>query len=226
LSASGWERVGAFSGFLFVALYFAAFFGLQDLDFPPAGSASAAQIRSFVEREQFRMALATVSFAAAWSAFLVFVGSIRLPGSVPDSLRRLEWIAASAGLLVAGLSLAGVGLQAEVMFADTTTDEATIVSQWALFDASGGLPGITPFLRAVFVAAVSGVLVREPAPWRWIGWFGLAVAAVNVLGGIDFVVPADLSLTGHPLLDLLAFLGWILAASAVLLVKPRELSEA
>jgi len=222
VSTIAWERLGAISGLLFVVLYFMAFFGLQDLDFPPAGSASAEQIRSFIEREQPRVALATVSYAAAWAAFLWFVGGIRSAGAAPDSVRRLEWVAASAGVIVAGLSLAGVGLQAEIVLADPTTDEATILSQWALFDASGGLFGVTPLLRAVFVGALSLVAMREGGLWRWLGWFGLAVTAANVLGAIDFVIPADWSLTGDPLLDLLAFLAWIVFASVVLLVQRRD----
>lgn len=226
MSVPGWHRVGAVSGFLFVALYLTAFFGLQDLNFPPAGSASAAQIRSFIEGGQLRTALATVSYTAAWAAFLWFIGSIRSPGSAPDSVRRLEFVAASAGVLVAGLSLAGIGLQAEIMLSDPTTDEATLVSQWALFDASGGLSGVTPVIRAVFAGALSVVFMREGGMWRWAGWLGVGVAAVNVLGGIDFVIPADWSLTGHPLLDLLAFMGWILVASVVLLVKGREPADA
>jgi len=222
VSTIAWERLGAISGLLFVVLYFTAFFGLQDLDFPPAGSASAEEIRSFIEREQPRIALATISYAAAWTAFLWFVAGIRMTATAPDSVRRLEWVAASAGVIVAGLSLAGVGLQAEIVLSDPTTDEATILSQWALFDASGGLFGVTPILRAVFIGALSLVAIREGGLWRWLGWFGLAVTAANVLGGIDFVIPADWSLTGHPLLDLLAFLAWILFASVVLLVQRRD----
>ena len=222
MSTIAWERLGAISGLLFVVLYFTAFFGLQDLDFPPAGSASAEEIRSFIEREQPRIALATISYAAAWTAFLWFVAGIRMTATAPDSVRRLEWVAASAGMILAGLSLAGVGLQAEIVLSDPTTGEATILSQWALFDASGGLFGVTPILRAVFIGALSLVAMREGGLWRWLGWFGLAVTAANVLGGIDFVIPADWSLTGHPLLDLLAFLAWILFASVVLLVQRRD----
>jgi len=222
VSTPGGERVGAVSGFLFVAFFLTAFVGLQDLDFPAAGSVSAAEIQSFVEREQLRVALATLSYTAGWAAFLWFIGSMRKLGAVSDSVRRLEWVAASAGVLVAGLALAGVALQSEIMLSDQTTDVATIVSQWALFDASGGLFGITPVLRAVFVGALSLVAIRDSGPMRWLGWFGLLVAAANVLGGIDFVIPADWSLTGHPLVDLMAFLAWILLASVVLLVTSRE----
>jgi hypothetical protein len=218
----GWERVGALSGFLFVGLFFTAFFGLQDLDFPPAGSASGEQIHSFFEREQFRRALATVSYAASWTAFLWFIGSIRSPATAPDGVRRLEWVATSAGVLVAGLALAGVALQSEILISDPTTDEATLVSQLALFDASGGLFGITPFLRATFVGALSIVALREGGSMRWLGYFGLLVAAANVLGGIDYVIPADWSLTGHPLLDLIAFLAWIVAASVTMVVEVRD----
>ena len=218
MSTHGWERIGAISGLLFVALFFTAFFGLQDLDFPPAGSASAEEIRAFFERERPRMAFATLGFTAGWTAFLWFIGSIRSPGTAPDGVRRLESVATGAGVIVAGLALAGVALHSEFVFADPTTDAATLVSQLALFDASGGLFGITPFLRAVFVGALSIVALRDGGSMRWLGWFGLLVAATNVLGGIDYVIPADWSLTGHPLLDLIAFLAWILAASIGLLV--------
>jgi len=226
VSTPGWERVGAISGFVFVALFLAAFFGLQDLDFPPAGSASAEQIRSFFDRERARMALSTVSYTAAWTAFLCLIGGIRSPGTARDSVRRLEGVATTAGVLVAGLALAGVALQSEILLADPTTDEATLVSQLALFDASGGLFGITPFLRAVFVGALSIVALRDGGTTRWLGRLGLLVTAINVLGGIDYVSPADWSLTGHPFVDLFAFLAWVLAASVVLLVeRPSALGE-
>jgi len=214
----GWERAGAISGLAFVALFLVAFFGLQDFDFPPAGTASGEQIQAFFERERVRMALATVAYAVAWTAFLSFVAGIRSPATASDSVRRLEGVATYAGVLVAGLALAAVSLQAEILLADPTTDAATLVSQLALFDASNGFFGITPFPRAAFVGALSIVALREGGVRRSLGSFGFLVAAINILGGIDFVIPAKWSLTGDPLLDLVAFLAWILAASVVLLV--------
>lgn len=224
LRMPGWERVGAFSGFVFVALFLIAFFGLQDFDFPPAGSASGEQIKAFFEREQVRMALSTVAYAAAWTAFLFFIGGIRSPGTAPDSVRRLAGVATYAGVLLAGLALAAVALQSEILLADPTTDAATLVSQLALFDASNGFFGITPFPRAAFVGALSIVALREGGVRRWLGFFGILVAAINVLGAIDFVIPAQWSLTGDPLLDLVAFLAWIVAASVALVVAKRESS--
>jgi len=221
----GWMRIGGISGFAFVTLFFIAFFGLQDLDFPPAGTASPEQIRAFFNHEQSRMALSTISYAAAWTAFLWFMSAIRSPSTAPDGVRRLDWVATSAGVLVAGLALAGVTMQAEILLADPTTDAATLVSQLTLFDASGGLFSITPFPRAAFVAALSvGSFLGNGLP-RWLGSFGLLVAGVNVLGGIDFVLPTDWSLTGHPLLDLLAFLAWVLVAS-VTLIRRRVTNSA
>lgn len=217
-----WARVGAISGVVFVALFLTAFVGLQDHEFPPAGSASPAQIRSFFDHEQFRVALGTVSYVVAWTAFLWFIASVRSPVTTSDSVRLLEGVAASTGMLVAGLHLAGVALQSEIVLADATTDGATLVSQLALYDASGGLFGITPFLRAAFVGALAAVLIRRDASMRWLGYFGLLVAAANVLGGIDYGLPADFSLTGHPLLDLIAFLAWIVAASVALVLKERH----
>ena len=219
MSSPGWQRAAALSGFVFVALFLVAFFGLQDFDFPPAGSASGEQIHAFFEREQGRMALSTVCYAAAWTAFLVFIGGIRSSDTAPDNVRRLERVASYAGVLVAGLALASVALQAEILLADPTTDDATLVSQLALFDASNGFFGITPFLRAAFVGALSIIALGEARFSRWLGYFGLLVATINVLGGIDYVIPADWSLTGDPLLDLVAFLVWILAASVVLVFE-------
>jgi len=213
-----WNRVGGASGLVFVALYFTAFFWLQNLDSPAAGSASAAEIREFIAQESLPTALAALASMVAWAAFLWFIGSIRSPVA-SEGQRRLEWVAASAGILLAGLSLANVALRSEVVLHDPTADDATLLAQWALYDASGGLSGITPLLRATFVGALSIVAMPNGGPMRWLGWFGLLVATANVLGGIDYSIAADWSLTIDPLFDLIAFMAWVLGASVLLLVR-------
>jgi hypothetical protein len=219
MTTSGWQLTGAASGLLFVVLYLTAFGVVQNPDYPPAGSGPPDQFLAFAEAERGRMALATVMYVTAWGAFLFFMGGIRSPRSAPDSIHRLEAVGTGAGLLVVGLSLAGTGLQAEILLADPTTDPATLLSQWALFDASGGLLGITPLLRAVFVGTLAVVALRSGGIVRWVGWFGIVVAALNALGAVDYVNTASWSLTGHPLLDLYAFLAWVAMASVAQLLR-------
>lgn len=211
-----WQRIAASAGMLFVALFLVAF-GLDIKDFPEAGSASAKEIEAFIEEQRVRIGLSTASYALAWAAFLWFIGRLRSALSRAEPEQLLATVAFGGGLLTAGLFLAGTALQSEIIFADlATNDEVTLLAQWALFDASGGFFAMTPLFKAVFVGAAALAILRRGGLPRWLGWAGLLAAIANFVGGFDYLAPPGRSFTGHPLVDLFAFLVWVSLASGVL----------
>jgi hypothetical protein len=211
-----WDRIGASSGLLFFAL-FAVAFGLELADFPDPGLVAPEGIVAFVGAHRTRLGLVAVTYALSAMVFLWFLGSLRSALARVETTQGLSSIAFGGGLLTAGLLLAFSGLQLEIVFADfTTVQEPAVVSRWVLFDASGGLLAITPFPRAVFLGSASLVIVRNRGIPRWLGWFGLVGAIINLIGGFDLLAPPDVSLTGHPLADLIVFLIWVLLASGIL----------
>ena len=212
----GWERIGASTGLLFFAFFLAAF-GLELADFPDPGLVRADEIVAFVEAHRTRLGLVAVTYALSGMAFLWFLGSLRTALAKGEATQRLSSIAFGAGILTAGLLLAFSGLQLEIVFADfTTLQEPAVVGRWVLFDASGGLLGITPFPRAVFLGSASLVILRYGGFPLWLGWFGLVGAIVNLMGGFDLLATPSISFTGHPLADLFLFLIWVMLASVIL----------
>jgi hypothetical protein len=211
-----WERIGASAGLLFFAILLRAF-GLELTDFPDPGLVQASEIVEFVEANRTRLGQVATMYAVAGMVFLWFLGSLRSVLVKLEPTPRLSSIGFGAGILIAGLLLVLSGLQLEIVFADFTTfNEQAVVARWALFDASGGFIGISPFPRAVFLAAMSLAVVRHGGLPRWLGWFGLLAAIVNLLGGFDYLASPNVTFTGHPLADLAVFLIWVLLASAIL----------
>lgn len=214
-----WERIGATSGMLFVVLFLMAF-GWELHDFPDAGLVAADEIVAFVEAHRSRFGLVAVVYASSWTAFLWFMGSLRSALAKVEATQRLSSIASGSGFVVAGLFLALLGLQMEIVFADfTTVEEAAVVGRWVLFDATAGLFGITPFPRAVFLGSASLVILRSGGFPRWLGWFGVVAAIVNLVGGFDYLAPPNISFTGHSLADLMVFVIWVLLASGSLVLS-------
>jgi hypothetical protein len=212
-----WERIGASAGILFFAIFSTAF-GLELADFPDPGLVQADEIVGFVEANRQRLGGVAIMYAIAGMVFLWFLGSLRSRLGKLEPTPRLSSIGFGAGVLIAGLLLTLSGLQLEILFADFTTLNAqAVVGRWVLFDASGGLIGISPFPRAVFLAAMSLVVVRYSGLPRWLGWVGLLGALANLLGGLDYLAPTDVTFTGHPLADLAVFLIWVLLASVLLM---------
>jgi hypothetical protein len=219
----GWERIGASTGLFFFAFFLAAF-GLELADFPDPGLVAAEEIVAFVDADRTRLGLVSVTYALSGMLFLWFLGSLRTALAKVEATQRLSSISFGGGILTAGLILAFSGLQLEIVFADfTTLEEQAVVGRWVLFDASGGLLGITPFPRAVFLGSASLVILRCGGFPRWLGWFGVVGAMVNLIGGVDFLAPPNFSLTGHPLADLVLFLIWVLLTSVILVWFPPQL---
>ena len=211
-----WERIGAATGIVFVVLFLLAF-GLELHDFPDPGLVGADEIVMFIEANQSRLGLVTILYAVSWTAFLWFMGSLRSRLATVEPSQRLSSVAFGAGILIAALSLVMSGLRAEIVLADfTTAVDAAVTGRWALYDASGGLLGITPFPRAVILGSASLVVLRFGGLPRWLGWLGVVSALVNLAGGFDYLAPSDVTYTGHPLADLFSFLVWVLLASGTL----------
>jgi hypothetical protein len=220
-----WERIGAATGIVFVVLFLLAF-GLELQDFPDPGLVGADEIVVFIGAHQSRLGLVAILYAVSWTAFLWFIGSLRSRLAAIEPSRRLSSIAFGAGILTAALSLVMAGLRAEIVLADFTTEvEAAVTGRWALYDASGGLLGITPFPRAVILGSASLVVLRFGGLPRWLGWLGVVSALVNLAGGFDYLAPTKVTYTGHPLADLFSFLVWVLLASGTLVWSPSLASR-
>jgi hypothetical protein len=219
-----WERMGAATGIFFVVLFMVAF-GLDLHDFPDPGLVGADEIVRFIEANQSRLGLVAILYAVSWTAFLWFMGSLRSRLTAVEPNRRLSSVAFAAGIVTAALSLVMAGLRAEIVLADfTTAVDAAVTGRWALYDASGGLLGITPFPRAVILGSASLVVLRFGGLPRWLAWLGVVSAIVNLVGGFDYLAPTDVTYTVHPLADLFSFVLWVLLASASLVWSPWPLA--
>jgi hypothetical protein len=220
-----WERIGAATGIVFVVLFMIAF-GLELHDFPDPGLVGADEIVMFIEAHQTRLGLVAILYAVSWTAFLWFMGSLRSRLAAVEPSQRLSSVAFGAGILTATLSLVMSGLRAEIVLADfTTAVEAAVTGRWALYDASGGFLGITPFPRAVTLGSASLVVLRFGGLPRWLGWLGVVSALVNLVGGFDYLAPSNVTYTGHPLADLISFVVWVLLASGTIVWSPSPASR-
>lgn len=219
-----WERIGAATGIVFVVLFMIAF-GLELHDFPDPGLVGADEIAAFIEAHQTRLGLVAILYAVSWTAFLWFIGGLRSRLATVEPGQTLSSVAFGAGVLIAVLSLVMSGLRAEIVLADfTTAVNAAVTSRWALYDASGGLLGITPFPRAVILGSASLVVLRFGGLPRWLGSVGVVSALVNLAGGFDYLAPSNVTYTGHPLADLYSFLVWVLLVSGTLMWSPPPAS--
>lgn len=100
---------------------------------------------------------------------------------------------------------------------------------WAL-DGLGptGTMGLAGLLRAVFLIAVSMVLLRQQLAPRWIGWFGYGLTVLCVIGSLAFIVGSlfPLAWLSIPLIAI-----WVLCLTIALLrqglpVQHRVLEQA
>jgi len=83
-----------------------------------------------------------------------------------------------------------------------------------------GGPAISVPLALLIGAAIPTALNRRLLP-RWIGWLGIAAAAVSVSSALFMLGPADNHSASYGLILLAAVLGfaWLVSASLVLAVR-------
>lgn len=215
---SPWERLALASGIVFVALqlaglvYFFTFFVPKQ---PPV-DAPAARFAAFYADSRPTITINNYLVVLTTPFLLLFVGGLF------GILRRAE-----GGTAVLAAAVLGSGTASAVITALGWTisqlgtdiaarggDPATIRA----LDAMSPLSlAVGAFPRAVLLGATSLVLLRSRLAPRWIGWLGLAVGVVGLIGTGTFVATAL-----FPILALgsLLFELWTLALSVALLRRP------
>lgn len=150
--------------------------------------------------------------------FLLFLGglySILRRAEGDSTVLSMTAFAGGVVMLVPWITNTAVETLA-VTIAENGGDAATI---WAL-DGLGpsGTMGLNGLARAVFLFATAFILLKGRIAPRWIGWFGLLLALVNVVGSLIFVseVFFPAAWLSVPLTAL-----WVLALSAALLLQTR-----
>lgn len=210
-----WDRWAPFSGIVFVALLVATFF--LPAKTPPDTGDSAATWVSFIEAHR------TAILANAYVSGLAIVFFLFFLGSLVTRLRaageqRLGAVALGGGLVLAGLALIWMSMQAAIawnLVHDLQPGDVKMLLVAPMFGF--GFP----------LAALAGA--ASIAAWRsnfWRSWFsqaGLVGALWFVVGGAALARDGFFSPQGaYGFISFLAFLAWMLLASAFMLARPSK----
>lgn len=199
------------SGVIFVALFGASFVvGNILAPYPfPSPFGSAAKIERFVVESQTEVRVLSVLHSLAAIALLTFAAGIAaFVRREMDEHDALPGLALAGGVLVAAfLQLAA--LSEWILVRDATRETPALVR--ALHDLTylaGGPAHVLAFAPFVGAGSIAGMRTRQLT--GWIGWLGIATAALSLLAVVALLwEPATFLL---PLARSLTF-AWILVVS-------------
>jgi hypothetical protein len=95
-----------------------------------------------------------------------------------------------------------------------------------LYDVGLGAANMGNFAAAAFVGATTAAILTRGAPWRWLGWLGIAVTGFRLISAL-IKLASDANWSDQVAnAGFLAFLAWVFAASAMLVVTMRRAATA
>ncbi len=220
---SRWERPALASGIVFallqiVAIVFATVFLLSKL--PPVGSPLTEWAEALVRIPTMTVSLANYLLLLPMPFFLLFLGGLF------GVLRRAE---GGTGVLTVAALAAGIavavtwpfGILIAGLSSSILADGGDVATAWSLDGMAPFSLALSAFPRTVLLVATSLLLLDSRLVPRWIGWVGLALALVSLLG-TGMLLVGDL----FPVLALgtLIFELWVLALSVALVRSERTAS--
>lgn len=217
-----WERLALVSGILFVALQLSAMIYFITLVFPRMGPPEAVeQHLAFYRQHGEVLRLGNYLLVLPTPFFLLFLGGLSgILRRAEDGKGGLTTTAITSGAIVAILwPLSAVLNNIGIDIAQSGGDRATIVA----LDAVGPyMLALSALPRATLLAATATVLLyRQLAP-RWVGWIGLGLGVISVIGSATLVLAALFPVLA---LSTLLFELWILVLSVTLLQKFRTVGS-
>lgn len=216
-TALGYERAGAATGIVFVALVLIASF-IAPLP-PPVGASSPA-IAAYYTSHRGPVILGTWLTGFAVIFWLWFLGSIRhalYPSE--GGTGRLTTVAVLSGTAAATVVLVFSAIVQGLAF--RTPLRAGIVEVFYNVQNEGFT--LLFFLQAAFVGAASLVMLRHNALARWLGQLGIVVAVLQLIGTAGILVESGPLGAGgaFSFVAFLSFLLWVLLLSIVMLLRMR-----
>jgi hypothetical protein len=224
--ASRWEPLALASGAVAAAIYLAGaalFIGFVVPHMPPIDAPAAQHAGFYAEQSQSLIyRLVAYSSEAQMAFLLLFFGGLF------GVLRRAErgGDALAAAVFMAGSAIAVISPLANMFenhlllgLAAAGSDPLTVRAFDGLVPLSFALSG---FPQAVVLGGTAATLLSQRLIPRWIGWFGIALGVVGLIGTGTLVI-ADL----FPIaaLSTLLFRVWLLALSVALFRSTRSASR-
>jgi hypothetical protein len=172
---------------------------------------------------------ATHATATFWPAALVGIAAICFIWFAETFAARMSSgpVGVAGAAVTASLYLAAIGCWEILGEIYGGVDVASVSSEGysdahVLYDVGLGAAHIGNFAAAAFVGATTAAMLASAAPWRPLGWLGIAVTAVRLISAL-----IELGSDSHwsdlvAIAGFLAFLAWVFAASVTLVVTMQR----
>jgi hypothetical protein len=215
-----WERWGALGGILFVVLV--AITAILP-GYPPKTGDSARKIADFIGDNGNKIRWAATTGGLAVIALFWWLGSVwRLMRRGEGGSPRLTVTALAGAVFAAVMATIGAVSLAVIPVIGTHTFGNSQIRYFYIL--SSNLAVATMFGAAVFVGAFSLLIIRRQVLPPVIGWLGLIVAVLGIVGGPVVSSTRDaffyLAFAGF-----VAFLVWVVIVSILMFVRGGDASE-
>jgi hypothetical protein len=212
--------LAAATGAALFVVFFVVGFAIQPTGAPNSGD-SALKVLSYVAEHRSRLLVGDFVIACATVPFMLLIAALH------RLMRRAEgpdgWLSTAmlAGAVTStGAFLAGVALLATLAYRPVTSPGVARM----LLDGAFVTLNFSGIVLGVWVAAVSAAALLHRVVPGWVGWVGVPVAALQVVGG-GALARGDSAFSPQgaiPLIAALAVAAWTLVLAVGLVVAARR----
>ena len=215
-----WERWGALGGILFVALVTVT--ALLP-GYPPKTGDSGRKIADFISGNGDEIRWAATTGGLAVIALFWWLGSVwRLMRRGEGGSPRLTVVAFAGAVFAAVMATIGAVSLAVIPVIGTHTFGNSQIRYFYIL--STNLAVATLFGAAIFVGAFSLLIIRRHVLPSVIGWLGLIVAVLGVVGGPVVSSTRDVFFY-ISFAAFISFLVWVIIVSILMFVEGRDTSD-
>jgi hypothetical protein len=212
-----WERWGALGGILFVVLV--AITAILP-GYPPKTGDSAQKIADFIGDNGNKIRWAAFTGGLAVIALFWWLGSVwRLMRRGEGGSPRLAVTAFAGAVFAAVMATIGAVSLAVIPVIGTHTFGRGQIRYFYIL--STNIAAATMFGAAVFVGAFSLLIIRRHVLPTVMGWLGLVVAVLGIVGGPVVASTRD-TFFYVALVGFISFLAWVVIVSILMFVQGRD----